>query len=815
MLCVAVFFTTYIPTMEVKMASEDFLFENDPVRAAYDQYKEEFGQDQIAMLTVEPPEVFDLGFLEKLRAFHGALEDEVPHLEEVTSLINVRSVYGRGDELVVEDLLDEMPSTAAELEALRDRVLSTPSYVSRGVISEDGSATTVLVEVATFTSKSGSEAANRAEGSPDEAYDPVTDDLSGFGDEAPLGESLEDALSSKRPFLTGEENSQVIRAINHVIERYDAPDFKIHAAGGTMMTHELTLAMSRDVPRFFGGGLLVMVLVLYVLFRRLAPVFLCILVVVPATLTTFGVAAFVGIPFSTASQLIPSFLLSVGVGYTVHLVTIFVRSFSECHDRVDALEYALRHSGPPILMTGLTTATGVLSFLAAQMKPIVEMGLLAALGVAVTLVFSMVFLPALLVLFPISPERVTATPRIDAFLGAMAVSSARHPRSMVVATLLLTIGAIGAMTLLRVSSEPTIWFPAEHRYRVASDYINDHFGGTSNFEILVDSKTVNGLHEPELLNRIAGLDDVVAQLRERGAKLTHTSSIVDIAKETHQALNANDPAYYAIPQDRRLLAQEFLLFENGGSEDLEKVVDSQFSRTHFTIRSTWRDGIYFERFILEADPLFREKIGPSAEVSITGMSAVMSRTVSATTESMLRSYALALAMITPLMVVLIGSLRAGLVSMVPNLVPILLTLGMMGLTDIPIDMFTLLAGCIAIGLAVDDSIHFIASFRRYVDMGHDPVRAVEETMQSTGRALLFTSIVLTSGFLILMLSGMLNLQHVGALTAFAITTAFLLDVTVTPALLVLVHRDVDSRMGPIDPNSSGSSRRMDDLGHTA
>ena len=126
------------------------------------------------------------------------------------------------------------------------------------------------------------------------------------------------------------------------------------------------------------------------------------------------------------------------------------------------------------------------------------------------------------------------------------------------------------------------------------------------------------------------------------------------------------------------------------------------------------------------------------------------------------------------MIVMIGSLRAGLVSMVPNLVPILLTLGMMAVTDIPIDMFTLLAGCIAIGLAVDDSIHFISSFRRYLGMGHDPIRAVEETMQSTGRALLFTSIVLTAGFLVLMLSDMNNLQQVGALTAFAITSAFLI-----------------------------------------
>jgi predicted RND superfamily exporter protein len=117
-----------------------------------------------------------------------------------------------------------------------------------------------------------------------------------------------------------------------------------------------------------------------------------------------------------------------------------------------------------------------------------------------------------------------------------------------------------------------------------------------------------------------------------------------------------------------------------------------------------------------------------------------------------------------------------------------MTLGLMGLTGIPIDMFTLLAGCIAIGLAVDDSIHFIASFRRYLALGNDPVRSVELTMQTTGRALLFTSVVLTTGFLVLTLSGMQNLQQVGFLTAFAITSAFLLDITVTPALLVLTHR---------------------------
>lgn len=776
MLAVTGTLASYIPSIELKMSTEDFLFEDDPARIAYDRFKEEFGQDQVAILTIEPTAVFDLAFLEKLRAFHDDLEDEVPYLEDITSLINARSVYGRGDELVVGDLLDDMPSNQAELDALRERVMSTPSYLTSGMISADGKATTVLVELATYSSIASDDA--------------DADLLTGFGDdEAFEGSSLSGEVEpAKRPFLTSAENSKLVETILAIIERHDAPDFKIRAAGSPLLTYQLTLQMSRDVPRFFGGGLLVITFLLVLLFRRTSPVLLCLLVVMPSALSTFGLAAILGIPLSSVSQLVPSFLLAVGVGYAVHLVTIFLRDLSENRSRLESLEHALRHSGLPVMMTALTTAVGVLSFLAAEMKPIADMGLLSALGVAVTLVYAMVFLPALLAILPLKAGKSHETPRLDACLSGLATSAARHPWSMVGGCALLALSALVAMTQLRVAADPTSWFPEDHPYRVASDYITDTFGGSGSLELVIDVGVENGLHEPETMNRIESLDRLVADLRESGAALTHTTSIVDIVKETHQALNANDPAFYAIPQERMLLAQELLLFENAGSDHLEKVVDSRFSKARYSIRSAWHDGADTAKFLEESEHRFHEAVGPDARLLITGISAVISRTVAATTESMLRSYALALALITPLMIILIGSLRAGLISMVPNLVPILLTLGMMALADIPIDMFTLLAGCIAIGLAVDDSIHFIWSFRRYLALGHDPIDAVEKTMQSTGRALLFTSIVLTTGFLVLTLSAMLNLQQVGALTAFAVAAAFLLDVTVTPALLVLTHR---------------------------
>lgn len=772
--CIALMFAlsaglaTKIPDLQIQTSTEEFLFEGDPVRAAYDEFRAQFGQEQIVMVTIAPPEVFDFAFLDELRLLHDELEAEVPYLEDITSLVNARSVYGRGDELVVEDLLENLERTPEALAALRERVLATPSYRDSGLISGDGRRTAILVEVATYSSLG-------VDGD---------DEFGGFDDEAVPS----DVGTEKRAFLTGAENSALVEKIKEIVRRHESPDFPVLLGGGTMITHELSIAMQRDIPRFFGGALAAIAIFLIVLFRRFSPVVLSVLVVVPAVLATFGIAAVLGVPFAVTSQLLPSFFLAVGVSYTVHLVTIFLRELGQGEPRELALESAMRHSGLPIAMTALTTAVGMCSFLVAEMRPIATMGGMAALGVVVMFGYALVLLPALLAVLPLRARRHVGSPRIDALLGAAAAASARRPITMIVATALLATGAVASWSLLQLSSDPIGWFPDEHPFSQAADTLSEHFGGSSSLEVLVDTGVENGLHEPATLARLERLEELVERYKQQGSQLSYTISVADIARETHQALNANDPAYYRLPEERKLLAQELLLFENSGSDDLEKVVDPQFSTARFSIRSLWRNGVDTSAFIAGAEDELRATLDGVAEVELTGMMSVISRTVDATMESMLKSYALALALITPLMIFLIGSLRAGLVSMVPNLVPIFMTLGMMGLTGIPIDMFTLLAGCIAIGLAVDDTIHFITGFRRYLAQGNDPVRAVELTMQSTGRALLFTSVVLTSGFLVLTLSDMLNLFQVGVLTSFAIASAFILDITVTPALLVLTHR---------------------------
>jgi len=760
MTLLAIVMTTRIPLIEIETSTEDYLFDSDPAKIAYDDFRDQFGRDQPLWVMVEPPEVFDVEFLEALVALHRDFEDSVPHLSEVTSLYNVRSVYGLEDELVVDDLLEEMPRSEEELEALRLRVMSTPAYVD-SVISRDERVVAIVVEANAYSSTVGDE-----------------DALAGFEDEAPDGEER---------FLSTRETTEFCRAVLEVVERHRQEGVAIHLTGQPILAYALTRAMAEDVPRIFGGAMSIIALSMVVLFRRFSPVPIALVVVVFSLAVTFGLSELLGIPVSLPTQILPSFVLAVGVGYVVHVLTLFFGGLAESGDRKAAIEGALRHAGLPILLTAITTAAGLLSFVVAEMEQVAQLGVLGAIGVSVTLVYSLVFLPALLAILPLRPGSRAGAEGGARLLTACARLSVLHPRRLIAATLVLAGGAIALLPALDYSADAIRYFPEDHWLRRATEYADVRMGGMQSLELIVDTGRDDGIYDPEVMAGLEGLRDRIDLLRSREATIGRTSSVLEILEETHQALNENRPEFYRVPRDRSVIAQELLLFENSGNDDLEEVADSRFRKARMTMRTTWQDGVEKARFLDRVGPEITSSMEGLAEVSMTGVVALVARTAEATSQSLIRSYALALALITPLMILLIGSLRAGLISMVPNLVPVLVTLASMVVIGIDLDLFTLLGGCIAIGLAVDDSIHFIAGFRRHLDETGDATRAVELTMATTGRALLFTSIILAAGFAVLGLSSMANLAYLGLLTAFAIVLAFVLDVTVTPALLVLAH----------------------------
>jgi predicted RND superfamily exporter protein len=341
------------------------------------------------------------------------------------------------------------------------------------------------------------------------------------------------------------------------------------------------------------------------------------------------------------------------------------------------------------------------------------------------------------------------------------------------------------------------WFPEDDPSRLASEFMSREFGGVGGVEVWVDTRRENGLHDPVLLARLDEAVQFAHTVREgEGDEVVNVAkaiSVLDVVKETHKALNENRSEFYVIPNDRKLVAQELLLFENSGSDDLESLVDSQFRMARVTLFTPLVDGMLYMPFIERVQEGFERILGDGVGVRVTGLGSLFARSFSFVNVTMMRSYGIALLVITPLMVLLIGNLRRGLLSMVPNLVPIWLALGAMGFFGVPIDNSSLLIGCILIGLAVDDTIHFMHRFQRHLAQTGDTLEAVSRTLSTTGSALLFTTLVLTAGFFVMSTSHMSNIAVFGLISAFAALVAFIADIVLSPALMALATRDAAQR----------------------
>lgn len=758
---------TQIQHFYLETSNDAFFHPDDPIRVQNDAFQAVFGRDSGVVVALRPEAgVFDPSFLALLRDVHQAIEDDVPYVVEVTSLWNVRETLGTADGLLVRDFLEDWPETEADLDALADRALANPLY-RNFVLSGDGRTALIVIETEAYSQQGEVEL------------------LGGFEEESDAGPS------ARRRFITGEEDAEILAAVEGILERVPQEQVEVHVAGMSAFTTVLAETMPPDMGRAMVLSILIVAFFLGLLFRSIVGVLLPLVTVLLSVFATLATMGGIGIPLMLPTQILPSFLLAVGVGGAVHLVAIFYQGLRRGRTREEAIAHALSHSGLPIVMTSLTTAAGLLSFIPAALAPISHFGIVGPIGVLFALGYVLVLLPAMLAVVPLriprhDPDRTdTLSQRGLLATGRFAT---RRPRVVLGAWALVMAVAVAGIPRIHIGHDMIEWFPEDAPIRRAIEFMNEHIGGATSYEILVSTGEPNGLHEPGVLRRIDAASAYLDETRAAGLRVGKVVSIVDVVKETHRALNENREAAYAIPDERALVSQELLLFENSGSDDVEDLVTSDFSTARVSVRLRFDDGAFFTPYLETVLPEVERRIGPDLDVEVTGTFRLVGNTITAALATMLRSYSTALVVITVLMVLLIGRVRMGLLSMIPNLAPVLFTLGLMGWLGLPLDMLSLMVASIVIGLAVDDTIHFMHNFRREFEATGDVAASVDHTLRSTGQALLFTSCVLSFGFLVYTQAYMLHLYSFGVTTSAAIVVAFLADVTLAPALVATAGR---------------------------
>ena len=747
---------------------ESMLGQGHPILVAYQNFKHQFGRDDSTLLVFRPANPFDLEFLSWLRDLQLAIEDELPYLDEVTSLINARVTRGEADTLIVEDLFEEWPPTPERLAFAESYAKQAPFYQNL-LLSRDHSMTIMLVELSDY---------------PREAEDA----LGGFEDETDS--------ASERTRLNGMIRNGVLRELQEILDRFIRPDVEILMAGQPIVAQRSGDETVKGMARFTGLSVLGIVAILVFLFRRASGAILPLGIALLTIGATFGVSGIRGQPLNITTQMIPTLLLAVNVSSSIHLIFMFFQRLDAGASRETSLRDALGHSALPVVFANLTTAGGMLSFVAADLGPVRDVGIFAPTGIMIGLTLSLSLLPALLAVTPVKAKQIgsalTRPGAVQRALVAVGDLAARRPWATIAGCLVVASLAIAGSHRLYLTFYPVEFLNPSDPLWIWTDRINEEFRSGVSLEMVLDTGRENGLHDPDLLKKLDSLYDRIPELRggpAREISVGKSLSYVDILKEIHRALNENRPEFYTVPTERALAAQELLLFENSGSDDLEEFVDSQFSVARFSLFVPFEGGEKYTEFEEDAVALFREILPEYVSVTPTGVLKLFVTMVAAMREGTISSYLTALLVITPLMMLLIGSFRGGMASMLPNLLPIAMAIGLIGWFSREFSIYTVLVCGIAIGLAVDDTIHVFHQFHRYFDKLGDARAAIHETMRTTGLAILTTTTVLALGFFVYASSPLRNLQWMGWGLMTAISLAFLADVLLAPALLSLLYRN--------------------------
>ncbi len=792
--CVALALTVVVGAglgrLEIDMTMESFFFEDDPVRLLHERFKETFGSDEGVYIVYEARDgdVLSATSLEAVRGVQEALlepgdDDGDPgaaplhHVLDVTTIVNASYLEVKGDTLVSRDFVETIAMSASEREALRSQALAHRDY-PRFYISSDSRFGGIWIRT--------DFGALPSEATSDDAIGAMLE-----GDFA--DDNAPETVRSKPTTMV--EYAAFARSIASVTGRPEyAQALEFHAVGNPMIMGFFNDVLVDELDTLFSGAVLIMMIVLGVLFRSLSGVVWPVAIVGFATVFTLGLLGWLGVKLSMMISVLVILILVVGIADSVHIMSGYLHYRRDGAEHALALEQVFRKSGLACLLTSVTTALGMLSLAFVPLPPLRNFGLGSALGVTFAFGFTVVLLPLMLDLWPpVQRRSPTASSRRKPFVQRMLRSlepiASRWPVPVV--AVFAVVGAVGAygVSQVQIDSNLVEIIRPGLPIRAAHDLVDRVMGGTQGMEIYLDFGETDALKDPRALNAMEAIQQQLE--KEYPEFVVRTDSLADVVKSTFQALNEDREQMYRIPQERAALAQTLLLFDLANPEDRELLVPDDYSEARINVRMLNYGSAEYVEFFKTAKAHAQAAFGhlatdyPDLEVGITGSLPLVMRMADYIGRAQIQSFVLVLVVVTVLLLIVFGSPRAGLVAMIPNVYPVLITFGVMGLWNIPLDADTLIIAPLIIGIAVDDTIHFITHYRAFALETGDFRRAIAATVSEVGQAITFTSVILVFGFMVLIASKHQGMAHFGLLVGISFATALLADLLLLPALLKL------------------------------
>ena len=734
---VTLFFLFQIPKLVIDTSAEGMMLEKDPSKAYYDGIKKKFGSDNLTIVLLKTDDVFTAASLDAIKRLSEAIE-RIEGVSRVESLTTVNNIKGEKDTLNTEPLVGAtVPEAPEELARIRRDALANPIFVGN-IVSKEGKAAAVNV----------------------------------YTDPRPGDTAFNARFSARVDELIRQERGRPNIGLR---EAYQI---------GTPVT-KVTFGeyIKADQTNLVPISLAVLLVILYLAFRMLQGVVVPVTTGLLSIVWSLGLMAIFGYPVTVVTAIIPSLLIAIGFTEDVHMMAEYHHHLESGKPKLAAIRAMAADSALPILITTLTTVLGFGSLITSDITMLIQFGYASSMALIANFVVTLCVLPAMLRVWPV-PRRIRRLALEDeSGGGAIARLMTRvgefnlhYKVPIAVVTVVLCLASFVGWARLKVNTDFVSYFPESSFIRQRTLDLHRSMSGAANFYVVVETGREDGVKHPTVLRAIVGMQEFLAST----GRMDKSVSVADYVKKMHREMNDGDPKFDAVPDSQDVVAQYLLTLEG---KDLVKYVDHNYSTANIVVRHNVTSSWELSSVLAGLDRHVSASFPKDVKVRYTGEGILINNAADYMAINELTSFSSTFLVIGALHSLLFMSLRAGFLSLIPNVIPILFNYGLMGLLGIPLNTGTALIATIAIGIAVDDTVHHMVRYSRELNAHHDQRVAMFNTLRAQGKPIIYVSAALAGGFLALVFSNFVPTWYFAVLSALVMLVAAVTELVITPILM--------------------------------
>jgi uncharacterized protein len=720
--------------LQVDTGIDSLIPADDPSRLVYQKVMGEFGTDNKTIIYIKDQNLWSPEKLARIEKLHFAIES-IDGVSRVDSLFSLHTIHGVAGKVISRPILLAAPRTEEEALDAKRSALANPLYQGN-FFSDDGKVTAIIVSV----------------------------------------QDKENGNDFSRAFYRAlEEQLKVHRAeFEHMVQ-----------VGPPRINAELKNSLFKDFVLLGPLSVVILVVSILIFMRSWLSAMVPLVTSVLTIIWTFGMLGWVGVPLNILSAMIPSLIIVIGSTEDTHMMAAFIRGLAEGpseNSRREAIKYMAKHIGLPMILTVLTTTLGFASNLLSNIALIQHFSFAATFAMLANGLITILVMPLMLSLFGkhknLDSGKVTKR-MPDRIMSVFRYSQERFPISILVVTAVLCAFFIFQASKLYVTNDPLSYFPSDRPLIQDAKRIHEDLAGIKIFFISLKSKQGKAFQEPKNIQKLV---DIQHFLDNQGV-YDRSISLADHLKFINQEFRG-DSVRGSLPGTRELVAQ-YLMFLHRG--DLDSYVSHDYRRANIVVRHNITDSHTLNQYIEELQEVIGQIVGPDMQSFIVGENLMVNSAAESLMVAQVKALVLLMALIFLIMSIMFTSFKGGMIALVPAIIPIALMFGIMGYLDIPLNPGTAMVAVIAIGIAIDGTIHLLARYNELCRRTSDYVEAVNNAVNDEAPPLIVSSIALAFGFGVLIFSNFTIVAQFGALAAATMLFSIFANLLITPIIMTRIR----------------------------